>query len=162
MEQHKNKQNLAGEHPIGDAGQLVLLVVFLAIWIFDSFFGKYTTFLAEYVPLFIRILPSVVIILAAIYLSNNAHRILFDDKSEAAVLQSGVFGYVRHPLYLAVMLFYLALILLTLSILSTIVWLVIIAFYSFIARYEEKLLVDKFGKEYEEYKQKVPKWIPLL
>jgi len=162
MERLKNKQDLAGEHPIGDAGQLVLLIVFLAVWVFDSFIGKHTTFLAEYIPRFIRIPLSAVIILAAIYLSNNAHRILFDDRRATAVLQSGVFEYVRHPLYLAALLFYLGLLLLTLSILSAMVWLVIIAFYNFIAKYEEKLLLDKFGEEYKWYMLKVPKWIPLL
>jgi len=37
----------------------------------------------------------------------------------------------------------------------------ILFFYHFISRHEEKLLVEKFDKDYEEYIQDVPMWIPL-
>ena len=32
--------------------------------------------------------------------------------------------------------------------------------YFFIVRYEENLLVEKFGEEYVQYKKDVPRWIP--
>ena len=44
-----------GEHPLGDAGQLLLLALFLLIWIVDSFILHYSTFLAAQIPLNIRI-----------------------------------------------------------------------------------------------------------
>ena len=35
-----------GEHPFGDAGQLILLGVFLVVWVGDSFFLRKTNFLS--------------------------------------------------------------------------------------------------------------------
>ena len=31
-------QGVKGEHPYGDLGQLILLVLFIAVWALDSFF----------------------------------------------------------------------------------------------------------------------------
>jgi len=58
------------------------------------------------------------------------------------------------------MLFYGGLCLLTLSIFAMIVWVVIIGFYHYLARYEEKLLLDRFGADYKSYMNQVPMWIP--
>jgi len=67
---------------------------------------------------------------------------------------------VRHPIYLSAILLYLGLILLTFSIASTGVWLIIISFYIFISRYEEKMLTIEFGDQYLEYKKEVPMLFP--
>ena len=40
-----------GEHPLGDSGQLVLLVLFLLIWVVDSFFLRISTFLSDFISL---------------------------------------------------------------------------------------------------------------
>ena len=34
---HHDKEDLAGEHPKGDLGQLIFAVIFLLVWIIDSF-----------------------------------------------------------------------------------------------------------------------------
>ena len=43
-----------GEHPFGDAGQSILLVLFLVVWFGDSFFLHKSTFLSDYVSLLIN------------------------------------------------------------------------------------------------------------
>jgi hypothetical protein len=53
--QHAGREDLTGEHRLGDSVQLILLVIFLAVWILDSFVLGFSTFLAESVPWFIRI-----------------------------------------------------------------------------------------------------------
>ena len=52
---HHDRKDLAGEHPFGDAGQLILLVLFLLIWGLDSFVFKFSTFLNPGVPDYVRI-----------------------------------------------------------------------------------------------------------
>ncbi len=69
---------------------------------------------------------------------------------------------VRHPIYLGAILFYSGLLVLTLSIIAVAIWILIIAFYYFISKHEEKLLLEKFGKDYEEYKKEVPMLIPRI
>jgi len=39
----KHWEDLTGEHRLGDAGQLVLFIIFMAVWITDSFFFKYSS-----------------------------------------------------------------------------------------------------------------------
>ena len=161
MKHHDNREDLAGEHVLGDAVQGILLVVFLAVWITDSFFLRYSTFISEYIPLFVKIPFATVILCIGGYLAKAGHDIIFKEvRKEPCVVTHGVFGTVRHPLYLAAILFYLGLLLFTFSIIAGIVWIVIIIFYNYIAGYEEKLLTEKFGKEYEDYMRRVPRWIP--
>lgn len=159
---HENREDLAGEHVWGDAGQLILLTIFLAVWIGDVFFLKYSTFLAMYIPIFVKIPLAVIFFLSAGYLAKTGH-IVFDEVREPpSVIKKGVFGRVRHPLYLGAIVFYFGLLALKFSLIATLIWIGIIAFYHFIARHEEKLLLKKFGQEYANYIREVPMWIPRI
>ena len=57
-----------GEHPLGDSGQLVLLVVFLIVWVADSFFLRISAFLPDYIPLYIRLVILGLMLVTAVYL----------------------------------------------------------------------------------------------
>lgn len=161
MKHHGMREDLAGEHVLGDAVQIILFVIFLTVWIVDSFFIRYSTFVSGYIPLFVKIPFATVILCIGGYLAKAGHDIIFKEvREEPCVVTRGVFGRVRHPLYLAAILFYLGLLLFTFSIIAGIVWIVIIIFYNYIARYEEKLLIEKFGEDYEKYMRRVPRWIP--
>ena len=160
---HDNRPDLAGEHLLGDLGQLILLLIFFTAWIIDSFFLKYSSFILKNIPLFIKIPISIIILFSSGYLAKKGLNIVFDEvREEPGVIRKGVFGIVRHPIYLGSILLYLGFITLTFSIISTIIWIFIIAFYCFIAKHEEKLLLGKFGKDYEEYMREVPMLIPRI
>lgn len=159
---HEKRGDLAGEHVFSDVGQLILLVLFLAIWISDAFFLKYSTFLAMYIPIFVKIPLAVILFLSAGYLAKTGHIVFDEIREPPSVIRKGVFGRVRHPLYLGAIVFYLGLLTLMFSLAATLIWVGIIVFYHFIARHEEKLLLKKFGKEYEDYMQEVPMWIPRI
>ena len=62
---------------------------------------------------------------------------MFTQK-EAKVIESGVYGYVRHPIYLGTLLILLGFAIATLSILSLIVWVAFFTFLDRMATYEEK------------------------
>jgi hypothetical protein len=49
-----NMKEKNGEHPFGDTGQLISLGVFVVVWIGDSFFLRQSTFLSNYVPLYVH------------------------------------------------------------------------------------------------------------
>jgi len=68
----------------------------------------------------------------------------------------------RHPIYLGAILFYVGLLIFSLSGLALLIWLIIIAFYHWLARHEERLLLEKFGVDYQKYVQEVPMWIPWI
>ncbi|UCD20491.1 MAG: isoprenylcysteine carboxylmethyltransferase family protein [candidate division WOR-3 bacterium] len=135
--------------------------MFLIVWIIDSFTLRYSTFAAEYVSAYIRVSLALIFLGLSIFLVTEGMRIVFGEKRKIpAVITKGVFGRMRHPLYLGSILFYVGLWTFTLSLFSALLIVGIIVFYHFIARHEEKLLVAKFGEEYEQYMRSVPMWIP--
>ena len=85
-----------------------------------------------------------------------------EKRHKPGVIRKGVFSIVRHPIYLAEILLYLGLLMLNMSLAATGAWIVAIIFLHYISRYEERLLLERFGEEYEQYMQKVPMWIPRV
>jgi len=152
-----------GEHPYGDLGQIIILLVFLVIWILDSFVFRYSTFLSPQVSIYLRLIFAGLILVSAIYLVRSGHRAISNEVlSSPRLLTDGAFSRVRHPLYLAALLFYIFLIALTFSMISLFVFVGIFFFYNYIAAYEENFLEKKFGQEYRDYRKNVPKWFPRL
>lgn len=159
--QHESHPNLAGEHRISDIGQIISLVAFLTLWILDSFVFKFSTVLSKWIPWYILIIFAVPFWIIAGFLAYNGMRVVFGAGSSeltSDIISTGVFRYARHPIYLGSMLVYIGLIISTLSLLSLGLFIFIFVFYNYVANYEEKLLLEKFGKEYKKYQQKVPKW----
>jgi protein-S-isoprenylcysteine O-methyltransferase Ste14 len=160
---HENREDLVGEHAFGDAGQIILLVIFLAVWISDAFFLHYSDFLSQYIPGFVKIPVAVILFLGAGYLARNGLRIVFGEVRETpGVIRKGVFGRVRHPIYLGAVLVYCGWLVLRFSLAAALIWIGIMAFYHFLARHEEQLLLKKFGQEYADYMREVPMWIPRV
>lgn len=76
---------------------------------------------------------------------------------------SGLFRYVRNPMYIAVVslilgqgLFFGSILVLEYGV------AVFVAFYLFVLIYEEPTLLKSYGREYEEFCANVPRWIPHL
>jgi len=132
-----------GEHPFGDAGQIILFVLFMIVWVADSFWLEISTFPAASIPLFIRVIIAVVVLIIALMLAKSGHVVAGKENDPGGVVSSGAFGYVRHPLYLGSLLFYVCLTVFTASLL-------------------EKLLVSRYGDEYSRYKRNTGKWVPKV
>ena len=157
----KEREDLIGEHALGDAGQIVLACLFGVTWIADTFFFECTTFLNRYVSLGFRIPIGTVLLLLSGCLARTGLSIVFgEQRDEPTIIRKSVFGVVRHPIYLSEILFYLGLLMLSLSLTATGVWVAAIGFFYYISRYEENLLLARFGEEYKQYMQNVPMWIP--
>ncbi|MBN1897359.1 MAG: isoprenylcysteine carboxylmethyltransferase family protein [Spirochaetes bacterium] len=160
---HKGRDDLTGEHHSGDLGQLILLVIFMGIWITDSFLFHYSTMLSQIIPVYIHLSLAILFLILSGYMAGIGLYIVFvEERSAPAVIDKSVFSFVRHPIYLASILFYLGLDLLTLSLSSFGFTILISIFYNYIASYEETRLEERFGKEYAAYRNRVPKWIPRL
>lgn len=160
---HDRHKDLTGEHKLGDAGQLILAVLFFTSWILDSFFLNLTTSLNEYVPNIIRLPVGFVFLIISAYLVLKGLKIVFGtERSEPCVIREGVFGWVRHPVYLSELLLYFGLLILSTSLIAAFIFLVAVFFLHYISRHEEKLLLKRFGEDYELYMKEVPMWIPRL
>ena len=51
---HHHRDDLPGEHRLGDTGQAVFAVAFFVVWVTDTFVLRWTTFLNEAVPVWLR------------------------------------------------------------------------------------------------------------
>ena len=151
-----------GEHPFGDSGQLILLVLFLLVWVVDSYPFKISTFLSVYISLYIRLVIFGLLLAIAVYLIWSGHVVVKHEQGPSGVVSTGAFRYVRHPLYLGSIMFYLGLAVSTASLFSLGLVVLIFFFYDYIASYEEKLLEDRFHEEYRNYKIKTGKWVPMI
>ncbi len=150
-----------GEHPFGDAGQLIVLVLFLSVWGGDSFFLRRSTFLSDYLPPYLRLSILALATAMALYLFRSGHIAVSHHRPDK-VLTEGAFRYVRHPLYLASILTYCGLTVSTASLFSLAFIILAIIFYDYIAGYEERLLELKFGEEYASYRKRTGKWFPRV
>lgn len=161
-EEQKDAEGLKeknGEHPFGDAGQLILLGLFLIVWVGDSFFLHLSTLAADYVPLSVRLALLALSLAAAIYLFSSGH-IVVNHHRPTGLVSAGAFRYVRHPLYLGSILGYFGLAASTASLLSLALLAAGCFFYNYIAGYEETLLVNRLGEAYEDYRKTTGKWVP--
>jgi protein-S-isoprenylcysteine O-methyltransferase Ste14 len=160
--QHSNRYGSAGEHALTDVGQLVLYAVFLATWISDSFLFRYSVFLAVHVPAYIRFPVGIATLIASALLALSAHKAVFGEPGrEPGVISEGAFSFVRHPMYLGSWLLSVGLVIMTFSVSSAAVSIVIFLFYYLVAKYEELLLLEKFGVKYRKYQARVPMFLPL-
>jgi protein-S-isoprenylcysteine O-methyltransferase Ste14 len=76
---------------------------------------------------------------------------------------TGLYRYVRNPMYVAVVAVILGQAILfgdgRLMTYGVFMWL---AFHAFVLTYEEPVLAQSFGAEYEDFRANVPRWIPRL
>lgn len=157
---YQHGYNLAGEHRLGDLGQLILYCLFMAAWLSDIFL-KYSNFLNAHIPSAIRLPIGLLLLIVAATMAGSGLMILFHRKTDSqGVIRKGVFRIVRHPIYLGEIIMYAGLLILNISLSSALIWVMAIFFLHYISRYEERLLLAKFGEEYRQYMKEVPMWFP--
>jgi protein-S-isoprenylcysteine O-methyltransferase Ste14 len=160
---HDKRPDLVGEHKYGDLWQFIVFVIFLTVWISDSFIFHYSDFLRQYINLSIRLIFGLAVLLISAYLAFSGLKIIFGKiREKPEIVREGVFGVIRHPIYLGAILFYIGLFIFTLSLLSLAVIFIIMILYIYLARYEEKLLIKHFGDSYRAYMKNVPGWLPRI
>ena len=158
---HKGRKDLTGEHTIGDAGQAIIGFLFAFVWISDTHFYRITTGLSDFISPYIRMPCGIILLILSAYLAMTGLYIVFIEKREKpVVIRKGVFNLVRHPIYLSEVLLYLGFFIFSLSLAALCVLIMAILFLYYLSRYEEKLLLARFGESYKKYMQEVGMWIP--
>ena len=87
---------------------------------------------------------------------------LFKPAAKSTLVTTGAYAYTRNPIYVSVTLLFLGLFCVSRS--TPIGIMTVFAFIHFmlVAKWEEGELAKRFGKEYQDYKQRVPFFIPSL
>lgn len=152
---------MGSEHPYCDRIQNAMIILFLAVWGIDSFIMNYSTFLVGLVPLSLRMILSVLSLGTGAYFASRSHSLVLhgaDDQPRLA--DSGVYSWVRHPMYLGTLVFLLGFFFAVPSLFSLAVLIVFFSLYDKMATHEENDLIKMLGDEYAAYQKRVPKWVP--
>ena len=157
----KVEKEMDREAPHSHLFQALLPVIFLVIWILDSYVFKISTWLNEFIPFVLRLVLFVVVMCLALITMYVSHNNLFhENEPQNKLITDGILGYTRNPLYLGILLIYIAFLFLSVSLINIILFLIVIAIYNWMVGYEEATLEKLFGEEFLNYKKNVPKWIP--
>ncbi|HEY5469152.1 MAG TPA: isoprenylcysteine carboxylmethyltransferase family protein [Bacteroidales bacterium] len=83
-------------------------------------------------------------------------------ENTSVLVKSGLFGYIRHPLYLSVFLFGIGVMFKDPRQIQLILGGIILIAIYFTARVEEKEMIAKFGDEYRKYMKETKMFIPYI
>ncbi|MFQ6104103.1 MAG: methyltransferase family protein [Candidatus Glassbacteria bacterium] len=78
------------------------------------------------------------------------------------LVSSGLYRYIRHPQYSGIFLFTLGWIMHWPTVLTLLLWPILIAAYVWLARFEEKQALEEFGESYQAYARETKRFIPFL
>lgn len=87
---------------------------------------------------------------------------LFPEKHPPKLLTGGVYGTIRHPRYVEVLLWVLGYAFFSNYLASYVLFAVSIPMVYFVVELEERELHNRFGREYVEYCRRVPRFVPRV
>ena len=141
----------------------LLPIIFMIIWILDANIFRISTVLDNYVPFILRLILFIVILITALSFIQVSHKTLFKSHEPPTnLIDEGILGRTRNPMYFGILLIYVACISLSISLISIATFIPIFLVYNKMAKFEEKIMENLFGNEFLEYKKKVPKWFPKI
>lgn len=105
-------------------------------------------------------LLSNIIIFAGFYLTYRAWLVLHAAQKEGKLATSGPYSRVRHPQYDGFVLVMFGFLLMWPTLLTLLMFPVLVMVYIRLARQEEKLVRQQFGNDYDEYAKDVPAFLP--
>ena len=152
---------------VGKLFRLTLIAAALIVFVF-SFLDQYYEWLSPIAWMnssYLIIIGVALLVLALIWVlvaqlqMGDSWRIGIDEKSESALVQHGLFGVSRNPIFLGMLVMLVGLLLLlptaaTLTI--TVLGFVLIHVQ---VRLEEAFLTEKYGEDYRKYQMSVRRWI---
>ena len=103
------RQGLGSEHPLWGRIQLLMLILFFAVWAIDtlSFFTfDYSTVIYEALAFPVLFAGSLLFFCLSFCLVLKSHKVVLEQvREKPELVDSGVCGWVRHPMYLGTLLF---------------------------------------------------------
>ena len=160
---HSKKPGHDREMPNTHLYHILMPIIFMTIWILDTNFFRISTILDNYIPLLLRVILFIEIQVLALSFIQMSHKALFKNhEPPSSLLDKGILGRTRNPMYFGILLVYVGLIFLSISLISIGVFFLMFLVYNKMALFEEKILEEKFGNEFFDYKKRVPRWFPKI
>ena len=112
------------------------------------------------VGLFIAIIGLLIVLLAILQLSTNLSPFP-TPKNNSSLIQSGLYKYVRHPIYSGIIFFVFGSSLYFASVYKMSISVLLLILFYYKSKYEEKLLENKFSN-YSDYKFNTGRFFPKI
>lgn len=84
------------------------------------------------------------------------------EESKGVLLQEGIYSVVRHPRYVSVIIGIAGFVMVVNYLGAYLIYLGSILTLLLVVAFEERELAERFGSEYEEYRARVPAFIPRM
>ena len=107
-------------------------------------------------------IASYVLIFAGFVLLARSWGILYEAQRRHEIAASGPYAHVRHPQYLGFISIMLGFLLQWPTLVTLVMFPILVFMYARLARREERDALAQFGRGYEEYMSRVPAFFPRL
>jgi protein-S-isoprenylcysteine O-methyltransferase Ste14 len=108
-----------------------------------------------------EILSILILVWSVSVMSISKLNVFPDIRKGSVFISNGPYKYIRHPMYLAVILFSISVVFDYMNVIRIIILIVLIATLIYKIEFEEKLLINHFEK-YPQYRNKTKKLIPFI
>ena len=103
-----------------------------------------------------------IFILAGLVLMARGWYLIYSAQKTDAIVTGGIYRYIRHPQYTGIFIAIFGQLIHWPTIVTVLLFPVIVGAYCRLARKEEKAMLSKFGEAYQTYMQRVPMFFPKL
>jgi len=110
---------------------------------------------------FLHVLSNILIVIGFVLLAKS-WRILLVAQRGHTLAMTGPYGWVRHPQYVAFISIMAGFLMLWPTLLTLLMFPILVAMYVRLAKREEREALRDFGEEYLRYARNVPSFIPRL
>ena len=110
---------------------------------------------------FVHIVSNILVILGFIIISSAWNK-LYKAQKLHRLATAGLYKYIRHPQYIGFIIVMIGFLLQWPTLITLIMFPILIFMYARLAKLEEKEMVKTFGKIYDVYSKKTPGFIPKL
>lgn len=107
-------------------------------------------------------IASYVFIAYGFYLLSSAWRVLYHAQRRQTLATTGPYARIRHPQYVAFVLILLGFLLQWPTLLTLLMFPVLLVMYGRLAVTEEAEMQARFGQEFERYAERTPRFFPRL
>jgi protein-S-isoprenylcysteine O-methyltransferase Ste14 len=101
-------------------------------------------------------------ILAGLMLMSRGWRLVFSAQEKDELVTDGIYRHMRHPQYTGIFIALFGQLIHWPTVVTLILFPVIVGAYYHLARKEEKAMISKFGEAYRKYMKSVPMFFPKL
>ncbi len=134
---------------------LILFVLNYRAWLIDPF----TTI---HIISWLMLIVSAYVALAGYLLLKNRGNPTVNFEDTSVIVKSGIYGYIRHPLYLSVFMLGTGIMLKDPGTLQVVLGIINLLALLITASIEEKEMVSKFGDQYKQYMKETKMFIPFF